>query len=211
MATIALLTEAAVISESPHTRDLLELLTPHRGTLVVQGIPNCWGSVDRFLGRAHLALGQRKEADAALRAAASIESTMGAPLFVSRTNLDRARLAVLTGRRDQARRLAAEVTSTATRLGLVALAQEAADVVREAARDDSKLSPLSRREREVLTLVSTGASNKEIAAGLVISLNTVERHLSNVYTKLGVRGRADATAYAVRAGLASATEDGGSP
>ena len=211
VATVALLTEAAAISGSPHTHDLLEQLTPHRGRMVVQGIPCCWGSVDRFLGRAHLALGHWKEADDALRAAAGIESAIGAPLFVSRTNLDRARLAMLTGRRDQAGRLAAEVTATATRLGLVALAQEAADVVRELAAENPKLSPLSRREREVLTLVSTGASNKDIAVRLVISLNTVERHLSNIYTKLAVRGRADATAYAVRSGLVTATKDGGSP
>jgi len=70
---------------------------------------------------------------------------------------------------------------------------------------------LSRREREVLTLVSGGATNKEIAAGLVISLNTVERHLANIYTKLGVRGRAEAAAYAVRAGLGIPGGNGGSP
>ena len=37
----------------------------------------------------------------------------------------------------------------------------------------------------------------------MISLNTVERHLANIYTKLGIRGRAEAAAYAVRTGLAS--------
>ena len=63
----------------------------------------------------------------------------------------------------------------------------------------------------MLGLVSDGATNKEIAAGLMISLNTVERHLANIYTKLGLRGRAEAAAYAVRAGLATATRDGGSP
>jgi DNA-binding CsgD family transcriptional regulator len=63
--------------------------------------------------------------------------------------------------------------------------------------------PLSPREREVLALVSEGASNKDIASILVISLNTVERHLANIYTKLGIRGRAEAAAYAVRTGLTS--------
>lgn len=47
---------------------------------------------------------------------------------------------------------------------------------------------LSDREREVLALVSQGRSNEEIAATLVLSIRTVERHLQNVYTKLGMRG-----------------------
>jgi pimeloyl-ACP methyl ester carboxylesterase/DNA-binding CsgD family transcriptional regulator len=47
---------------------------------------------------------------------------------------------------------------------------------------------LSPREREVLTLVAAGRSNDEIAAQLYLSVRTVERHLGNVYTKLGLRG-----------------------
>jgi DNA-binding CsgD family transcriptional regulator len=53
---------------------------------------------------------------------------------------------------------------------------------------------LSAREAEVLDLVATGCTNAEIAMRLVLSVRTVERHLLNAYTKLGVRGRAAATA-----------------
>lgn len=63
---------------------------------------------------------------------------------------------------------------------------------------------LSTREREVLCLIAGGLTNPQIALELHISLNTVERHVANVYRKLNVRGRVDATAYAVREGLAGA-------
>jgi DNA-binding CsgD family transcriptional regulator len=61
---------------------------------------------------------------------------------------------------------------------------------------------LSRREREVLTLVATGRTNRAIAAELVISEKTVARHVSNIFTKLGLSSRAEATAYAYKHGLA---------
>jgi DNA-binding NarL/FixJ family response regulator len=60
---------------------------------------------------------------------------------------------------------------------------------------------LSSREVEVLRLVATGRSNQQIADELVISLNTVRRHVSNVFDKTGVANRAQATAYAHRHGL----------
>jgi ATP/maltotriose-dependent transcriptional regulator MalT len=60
---------------------------------------------------------------------------------------------------------------------------------------------LTRREREVLRLVATGATNNEIAESLVVSVHTVERHLTNSYRKIGVRNRADATAYVLHAAL----------
>jgi DNA-binding NarL/FixJ family response regulator len=54
---------------------------------------------------------------------------------------------------------------------------------------------LSPREIEVLRLVATGATNRAIAAQLVLSERTVDRHVSNIFTKLGVSSRSAATAY----------------
>ncbi len=62
-------------------------------------------------------------------------------------------------------------------------------------------SDITGRERDVLRLLAAGDSNAEIARQLGITVNTVERHVSNIYRKIGARGRADATAYALRRGL----------
>jgi DNA-binding NarL/FixJ family response regulator len=55
---------------------------------------------------------------------------------------------------------------------------------------------LTPREYEVLRLVAAGKTNKAIAAGLNVSERTVDRHVSNIFTRLNVRSRAAATAYA---------------
>ena len=57
---------------------------------------------------------------------------------------------------------------------------------------------MSTRELEVLALVADGLSNEEIAARLYLSVRTVERHLSNVYAKLRVSGKAARAAAAAR-------------
>ncbi len=61
---------------------------------------------------------------------------------------------------------------------------------------------LTEREAEVLRLIAAGQSNREIGQSLVLSVRTVERHITNIYAKIGARGKADATAYALRHSLA---------
>lgn len=73
---------------------------------------------------------------------------------------------------------------------LVRLAELAPTGVRRAA------GGLTGREVQVLALVATGKSNREIAMELVISEYTVRRHLQNVFAKLNVSSRAAATTYA---------------
>jgi len=66
---------------------------------------------------------------------------------------------------------------------------------------------LTQREVDVLRLIAAGNSNREIAEALFLSVRTIERHITNIYTKTDSRGRADATAYALRQGLSNFSED----
>ena len=65
-----------------------------------------------------------------------------------------------------------------------------------ATRSAPASSGLSSRELEVLRLLATGKTNRAIADELVLAVRTVDRHVSNIFTKLGVSSRAAATAYA---------------
>lgn len=66
---------------------------------------------------------------------------------------------------------------------------------------DSLVTGLTDREQEVLTLLTHGYTNREIAEALLITPNTVKKHVDHILQKLGVSNRAAAVAAALRAGL----------
>jgi DNA-binding NarL/FixJ family response regulator len=68
-------------------------------------------------------------------------------------------------------------------------------------RPGSRPDRLTPREIEVLCLVARGASNKEIAASLVISEKTARNHVERTYAKIGVSNRIGASMYAMKHGL----------
>jgi DNA-binding NarL/FixJ family response regulator len=75
-------------------------------------------------------------------------------------------------------------------------APDIASIDAQAGRASREPHGLTARELEVLRLVAAGQTNKSIAAELVLSERTVERHVSNIFAKLNVSSRAAATAFA---------------
>jgi len=67
--------------------------------------------------------------------------------------------------------------------------------------------PLTEREKEILRMVATGVTNREVAYRLSISVNTVKVHLRNIFTKLGAESRTEATMIAVREGWVAVEGD----
>jgi DNA-binding NarL/FixJ family response regulator len=78
------------------------------------------------------------------------------------------------------------------------------DLMEQAASGEAPGDPLTPRESEVVKLIAEGFSSREIAAELVISEKTVDRHRANVLEKLGMHDRVELTRYAIRRGLVEA-------
>lgn len=71
----------------------------------------------------------------------------------------------------------------------------------------TNLADLTTREMEVLQLVIEGKTNKAIANQIYISKKTVEFHLDNIYSKIGVRSRLMATVWALKQGIGRETRE----
>ena len=109
------------------------------------------------------------------------------------------------GDRQKAMDMLDEAVAITTELGMKPL-MERATALRERAESAPARAPvypdgLTAREVEVLRLIASGKTNQQIAEELVISLNTVLRHVSNIFGKTGSANRADATSYAHRQDL----------
>jgi DNA-binding NarL/FixJ family response regulator len=151
-------------------------------------------------GRVAVAAGDPRGADV-LRAAVNAFAALGLRLDVARARLELARaLAPVAPEAavDVARRARNELDA----LGAAREADAAAALMRslgaKGRAGPKGVGLLSRREVEVLRLLGEGLSNRAIAERLFISPKTAEHHVSRIYSKLGLRSRAEAAAYAVK-------------
>jgi DNA-binding NarL/FixJ family response regulator len=126
------------------------------------------------------------------------------PMEVARARLGLA-AALASDRPEVARAEARAALDEFERLPAARYADEAAALLRQLGAGHrappKEVGVLSKRETDVLELLGLGLSNPEIADRLFISRKTVEHHVSRILMKLGLRSRAEAAAYATRAGL----------
>jgi len=151
--------------------------------------PGLRADAHRSCGSVLLARGRTMEALGELRMAFNAWNQLDVPFEAARTRMLMAEGYRACGDTDAAAREEAAALGCFERLGVV--------------RGEVAALPngLTAREVEVLRVLATGKSNKEIAEELFLSPKTVARHLSNIFAKIGSGSRAAATAYAYDNGL----------
>jgi DNA-binding CsgD family transcriptional regulator len=187
-----------------HAQRLAAALRPY-ATQVIPFVAEPTPSVAHHLGMLAAVLRRYDEAEGHFAAALAIHERIVAPLWVARTNLEWARM--LSSRRqpgdvERAGSLLQAAQGAFHSLGAGGWAERAAAALHSLPHPKSRLpGGLTEREAEVVRLVASGKANKEIASELGLSQKTVERHLSNIFAKLGVSSRAAATSFAHREGI----------
>ena len=160
------------------------------------GAPLLHGLAARARGAALLSRGDARGALRVLNEAMAVWIELSAPYEAARTRVHVARACRALDDPDSGRRELTLARRTFQRLGA------APDLERVHALHGGPGPPrvggLTKRQAEVLKLVATGRTNRQIAMELFISEKTVARHVSNIFGKLGVETRAAATAFAFR-------------
>jgi DNA-binding CsgD family transcriptional regulator len=159
------------------------------------GAPLVAGYSREATGAVLLAESNPQTALAPLRDAVAIWRTLDIPYELARTGALIGLACQALGDRDAAALEFGTALRTFEKLG----ARPDADRVKGLARPEKEASgPLTARETQVLGLLATGRTNRAIAKELRISEKTVARHLANIFIKIGVSTRSEATAYAFR-------------
>jgi DNA-binding CsgD family transcriptional regulator len=160
----------------------------------------------RLLGEIDRRQGNVQRAADRITASLNLADACVAPFERALSLLALAELHLSTGEVEGARRLLEEARGICHELEAhptldrIAALELEADAVRPETRDTP--DGLTPREVEVLQLVAAGQSNRQIADALFLSPRTVERHIANIYLKADLHNKAEATAYAMRHGLA---------
>jgi DNA-binding CsgD family transcriptional regulator len=175
----------------------------HRGTMI-------WtvSSVDRLLGLLSQTMGNMDQATLHFEHSLAFCARAGYRPELAWTCHDYAgTLLRRNASGDQARAapLLAESLATSTQLGMRPLMERVAAlqerVASQPARPPAYPAGLTHREVEVLRLVAAGKTSVEIASELILSRRTVERHISNIYSKTNSHNRSEVTAFAFTQGL----------
>lgn len=162
-------------------------------------------AAERMLGELFTEDRRFVEAENSLRRSLALAEACAAPFEQALTLLALAGLGAVTGKVDEAWQRIDQVRAICTPLGALPTLQRATAVAAKlAVRRGRPVHPagLTPREAEILGRIAVGKSNSEVADELFLSVRTVERHVTNIYNKLGVSTRVEATRFALEQGLA---------
>jgi ATP/maltotriose-dependent transcriptional regulator MalT len=195
----------AFLDDAKRAATLYQLLLPFAGRYNTEA--GCLGATARILGLLATTMGEWDKAARHYADAIELNARIGAVPCVAHSQLGFA--TVLTrrdgcGDAERAHDLAVAARATFVRLDMRYDLERADALLAQLASAPPAAgypNGLTAREVEVLRLVAAGLSNREIAEELVLSVRTVERHITNLYGKIDARGKADATAYALEHGL----------
>ena len=181
-----------------------DALRPDRPTWSAPPYPRGGGLVARAAGLVAAANGDPDGARQRLGHALDIFTELELPFEAARTELDLARL-LRTADPQAAAGRARSAHTRLQQLGARQAAAEAAAVLRSLGvtppPGPRRADALTAREHDVLALLAEGLTNPDIAGRLFLSPRTVGHHVSSVLRKLDLHSRAEAAAYAVRAGI----------
>lgn len=144
---------------------------------------------DRALATAHLAAGEVRQAVDAGRRGIARYAHVRMPLELARTQLVTGAALRRAGQRAEAATVLRDALSSFEACGAVVHARRAAQELDRLGAVRGSGNELTASEREVVAHVRAGRSNVEIAREMVVSVRTVESHLTRIYRKLGVRSR----------------------
>jgi DNA-binding NarL/FixJ family response regulator len=177
---------AGEIDEAKSAARELDELAAHFGSEILGAM------AEHARGAVSLAEGDHLSAMGPLRHAFAVWHKAGASFLAARVRLLLSRVYLALGDRDGAELEESAARKVFEQVGAPLVPQEP-ERDREESRSAHRLSP---REIEVLRLVAAGKTNKGIARELLVSERTIDRHVSNIFTKIGVSTRAAATAFA---------------
>jgi DNA-binding CsgD family transcriptional regulator len=149
-------------------------------------------------GRVNLAAGDTHGAAALFKSSFDIWSDVGATFKAAQVRVD---LAAAYGELADWDSAELELAAAEAVFARVAAQPEIAAIERVKARKTKRAGGLTARETEVLGHLADGKTNREIAAALGLSAKTINRHVENIFNKLGVSSRAAAAVHAIKTGI----------
>jgi DNA-binding NarL/FixJ family response regulator len=202
------------LEDAGQAERLYQYLLPHDGyNIVVGAFSACHGAAARLLGMLASTMKRWDEAERHFEAAVATNDRQNAHPWLAHSRYEYAAMLLArrrSGDEERARSLLNEALAASRGMGMRALESRASRKLQEIAPPAERVAypaGLSRREVEVLRLVASGKSNREIAEALFRSENTVANHVRSILAKIGAANRAEAAAFAARHRLTDLAQD----